>query len=177
MLAQATLLVIGGSDTTSLFFTAMTYFLLDKPETLRLLTEEVRSAFRSVDEIDHNATLNLQYLNAVIEEGLRLLPSIPLGLTRVSPGAVVDGKHIPKGVCNIILTQILLLYILINIFRRSSQRLIGQPRTRRNISRTPTPFILSAGFQNLTHSIIPDSSTIIETRRGHSLWVQGPALV
>ncbi|KAJ5889437.1 cytochrome P450 [Penicillium tannophilum] len=97
MLAQATLLVIGGSDTTSLFFTAMTYFLLDKPETLRLLTEEVRSAFRSVDEIDHNATLNLQYLNAVIEEGLRLLPSIPLGLTRVSPGAVVDGKHIPKG--------------------------------------------------------------------------------
>ncbi|GLI77212.1 hypothetical protein PoHVEF18_005498 [Penicillium ochrochloron] len=97
MLAQATLLVIGGSDTTSLFFTGVTYFLLDRPETLRLLQEEVRGGFKSVDEIDHNATLGLQYLNAVIEEGLRLLPSIPLGLTRVSPGAVVDGQYIPKG--------------------------------------------------------------------------------
>lgn len=54
-----------------------------------------------MDEIDHNATLGLQYLNAVIEEGLRLLPSIPLGLTRVSPGAIVDGQYIPKGVCDL----------------------------------------------------------------------------
>lgn len=102
MLAQATLLVIGGSDTTSLSFTGVTYFLLDRPETLWLLQEEVRGGFKSVDEIDHNATLGLQYLNAVIEEGLRLLPSIPLGLTRVSPGAVVDGQYIPKGVCDLV---------------------------------------------------------------------------
>ncbi|KAL4783539.1 cytochrome P450 [Aspergillus varians] len=97
MRAQATLLVIGGSDTTSLFFTGVTYFLLQRPETLKLLQEEVRSSFKSANEIDHNATLGLQYLNAVIEEGLRLLPSIPLGLTRVNPGAVVDGQYIPKG--------------------------------------------------------------------------------
>lgn len=40
MLAQAALLVIRGSDTTSLFFTGVTYFLLDRPGTLRLLQEE-----------------------------------------------------------------------------------------------------------------------------------------
>ncbi|KAL2864248.1 cytochrome P450 [Aspergillus lucknowensis] len=97
MLAQATLLVIGGSDTTSLFFTGVTYFLLTNREALRVLQEEVRGAFKDRAEIDHNATLQLPYLNAVIEEGLRLLPSIPLGLTRVSPGAVVDGHYIPKG--------------------------------------------------------------------------------
>ncbi|KAF8856700.1 cytochrome P450 [Acephala macrosclerotiorum] len=97
MLAQATLLVIGGSDTTSLFLTGVTYFLLTNPESLKRLQEEVRGAFHDGKEIDNTATLELKYLAAVIEEGLRLLPSIPLGLTRVSPGAVVDGQFIPKG--------------------------------------------------------------------------------
>ncbi|KAH6683997.1 cytochrome P450 monooxygenase-like protein [Halenospora varia] len=99
MLAQATLLVIGGSDTTSLFLTAVTYFLLTNPQSLTRLQEEVRGAFHDGKDIDNTATLELKYLAAVIEEGLRLLPSIPLGLTRVSPGATVDGEFIPKGVC------------------------------------------------------------------------------
>ncbi|KFY06587.1 hypothetical protein V492_07927 [Pseudogymnoascus sp. VKM F-4246] len=97
MLAQATLLVIGGSDTTSLFLTGVTYSLLTNQEKLKKLQDEVRGAFENVTQIDGTSTLELKYLNAVIEEGLRLLPAIPLGLTRVSPGAIVDGHYIPKG--------------------------------------------------------------------------------
>jgi len=98
MLAQATLLVIGGSDTTSLFLTGVMYSLLTNPATLKKLQDEVRGAFKDATQIDGTSTLELKYLNAVIEEGLRLLPAIPLGLTRVSPGAIVDGHYIPKGV-------------------------------------------------------------------------------
>lgn len=123
MLAQATLLVIGGSDTTSLFLTGVTYFLLTNPESLKRLQEEVRGAFHDGNEIDNTATLELKYLAAVIEEGLRLLPSIPLGLTRVSPGAVVDGQFIPKGVCFPLISSRPALYHRENAIDKEDMRL------------------------------------------------------
>lgn len=98
MLSQATFLVIAGSDTMSLFLTGLTYFLLTNPSKLRLLQDEIRTTFANVSEINHKTTVDLQYLNAAIEEGHRLTQSVPLGLTRESPGAMVDGHYVPKGV-------------------------------------------------------------------------------
>jgi cytochrome P450 len=37
-------------------------------------------------------------LHACLEESLRILPSNNMGLPRYSPGAMVDGQYIPKGV-------------------------------------------------------------------------------
>jgi cytochrome P450 len=39
----------------------------------------------------------MAYLIAVIEEALRLVPPVPAGLHRISPGAVIDGHYVPKG--------------------------------------------------------------------------------
>jgi cytochrome P450 len=47
--------------------------------------------------INSDSTQNLPYLFAVIEEGLRLFPPVPIGLQRLSPGAEVDGYYVPKG--------------------------------------------------------------------------------
>jgi cytochrome P450 len=47
--------------------------------------------------INGDTTQNLPYLFAVIEEGLRLFPPVPVGLQRESPGAEVDGYCVPKG--------------------------------------------------------------------------------
>jgi cytochrome P450 len=61
------------------------------------LQDEIRSAFSSMDEITADSVSNLEYLGAVIEEGLRIFPPAPFGPPRVSTGATVDGVYVPKG--------------------------------------------------------------------------------
>jgi cytochrome P450 len=73
--------------------------LLKNPEVLEKLKTEVRSVFASSGEIDGENTKKLLYLNAVVEEGLRIFPPAPFGLPRVCPGAMIDGFWVRKGVC------------------------------------------------------------------------------
>lgn len=98
LLANANVLVIAGSDTTATALTAITYFLAKNQEKLKKLQDEVHNAFSSTEKIDGEGTARLSYLNAVIEEGLRLFPPTAFGLPRESPGAIVDGHWMPKGV-------------------------------------------------------------------------------
>lgn len=73
--------------------------LLENPETHQLLTKEVRDTFSGYEDIIQVPKLtSLPYLHACIEETLRMLPSNNTGLPRTSPGTMVDGQHIPKGV-------------------------------------------------------------------------------
>lgn len=67
---------------------------------LQKLQDEVRSAFKSYDEIDGTSTVSLKYLHAVALEGMRIYPPLPLGLPRIVPtgGDTVDGYFIPEGV-------------------------------------------------------------------------------
>ena len=75
----------------------VTYFLNAHPRTKRRLTHEVRRAFRRSADIDGRTTAGLPYLDAVIAEGLRMLPPAAFGLPRTSPGATVDGHFVPAG--------------------------------------------------------------------------------
>ena len=73
-------------------------FLLEEPECLRHLSIEIRSKFENYHNITPNALASLAFLHACLEESLRLLPSNNTGLPRLSPGAIIDGHDIPKGV-------------------------------------------------------------------------------
>ncbi|KAI0903546.1 cytochrome P450 [Ustulina deusta] len=79
-----------------LFYSAIV-LLLQEPACYKILVEEIRGHFEDYDAITPKALAPLQYLYACIEETLRLLPSNNTGLPRISPGAMVDGQHIPKG--------------------------------------------------------------------------------
>lgn len=71
---------IAGADTSSTTLTFALEFLLDNPETLERLTKEIDAAIPSVnDPITSDNTRNLPYLNAVINETLRLMPPTPAG--------------------------------------------------------------------------------------------------
>ncbi|KAH8669213.1 cytochrome P450 [Ilyonectria robusta] len=94
---QAKILLLDGSETTATFLAGVTYFLLTTPAALKKLQHEVRSSFSSEDEMDGDSTKKLPYLHAVVEEGLRLFPPVPLGLPRVCPGATIDGYYVPSG--------------------------------------------------------------------------------
>lgn len=71
------------------------------------MTQEVRTAFKSVDEIDINSVNKLTYMLAVLNETLRLYPPVTSNLPRVVPrgGAKVLGEYIPEGVSNACLIQ------------------------------------------------------------------------
>lgn len=88
---------MAGSETTATLLIGVTYYLLNRPETLRNLQEEIRNTFTSSKNITSDSTSALPYLAAVIEEGLRIYPPVPMGLPRDCPGAIIDGEYVPKG--------------------------------------------------------------------------------
>ncbi|KAI8947240.1 cytochrome P450 [Xylaria longipes] len=94
-LAQA--MVIAGADTVSHALTGATYFLCANPECLKALQDEIRG-LGHYDELTGARLASLRYLNAVIEETLRIFPPIAFGLPRVSPGDYVDSHFVPSGV-------------------------------------------------------------------------------
>jgi cytochrome P450 len=93
-LAQA--LVIAGADTVSHALTGATYFLCANPACLKELQNEIRG-LGVYDALTGTRLASLRYLNAVLEETLRAFPPIAFGLSRLSPGDVVDGHFVPAG--------------------------------------------------------------------------------
>ena len=93
-------LVVAGSETTGTALSGILDNLLQSPDTMEKLAKEIRQSFQNASDICANQVSNLPYLNAVIEEGLRLCPPVPLGLPRVVPvgGAAVSGQWLPGGV-------------------------------------------------------------------------------
>ena len=98
--AHAADFVTAGSETTATALSCITYYLLKTPHANKALLEEVRRRFASYDEINAASTAQLQYLNAVALEGMRIFPPLPLALPRVVPegGDTVAGHFIPAGV-------------------------------------------------------------------------------
>ncbi|KAF6831904.1 toxin biosynthesis cytochrome p450 [Colletotrichum musicola] len=97
--AAAQVLIVAGSETTATALTTATYYLCENLETLEKLTTEVRNAFASDSEIGIQSTAGLPYLNAVVEEALRLGPPGPGTFPRVVPdgGRTVCGQFVAGG--------------------------------------------------------------------------------
>lgn len=64
------------------------------------LTAEIRSNFESAADMNFEDLSKLPYMSAVIDEGLRIFPSAPIGFVRTVPegGDTVDGHFVPGGV-------------------------------------------------------------------------------
>jgi cytochrome P450 len=89
-----------GSKTTATVLCGTTNYLINHPEKLDLLVREVRGTFTREAEMTLDALSKLLYLNAVINEGLRLCPPVPVMLARLVPpgGDNVCGTWLPAGV-------------------------------------------------------------------------------
>ena len=80
------------------WFYSTLFFLLEEKECYQILVHEIRAAFKTYDDITSVAAGRLPFLHACLEESLRMFNSNSTGLPRVSPGAMVDGHFVPKGV-------------------------------------------------------------------------------
>lgn len=99
---NAETLMNAGSETTATCLAALTY-LLSLPENrdwLNHVTNEVRNYFKREADVTLRSVnpKALPILNACIEESLRYHPPASETTPRVSPGALVNGHYIAKGV-------------------------------------------------------------------------------
>ncbi|KAI8965007.1 putative cytochrome P450 [Daldinia sp. FL1419] len=97
--ANAFILVLAGSETTATTLSGATALLLSHPETLEKLQQEVRSSFKSADEITITSVNKLYYMLAILNEALRLYPPVTSGLVRTVPrgGQQIAGRYVPEG--------------------------------------------------------------------------------
>ncbi|KAJ5809607.1 Cytochrome monooxygenase lcsI [Penicillium pulvis] len=100
MEANAALLILAGSETTATLLAGLSYYLAQNPATYKRLVEEIRSTFKSYDDINFLGVSQMTYLNAALEEALRVYPPVPAVIPRVVPkgGSVIDGMFVPQGV-------------------------------------------------------------------------------
>ncbi|KAK9413434.1 putative Cytochrome P450 monooxygenase [Seiridium unicorne] len=94
-------LVFAGSETTAMLLTFTIYFLLRNPHVLAKVTGLIRSVFSQDSEITVASTTPsaLPYLDAVLQETVRIRDPVPIFAPRVAPkhGDTIDGVFIPEG--------------------------------------------------------------------------------
>lgn len=98
--AEALMLTIAGSDTTSVIMAGFFFYIVRTPRVYQKLVHEIRATFTSADEIRGGPKLmSCQYLRACVDEAMRIMPPGPAEMPRVvlSSGITVDGDYIPEG--------------------------------------------------------------------------------
>ncbi|KAI0345507.1 cytochrome P450 [Trametopsis cervina] len=102
VLADGILAVIAGSDTTATTLANMFVCLLSHPEMYKRLQAEVDRYYPpGEDALNPQYHAHMTYLDAIINEAMRLFPAVPSGSLRAplrGSGGKVLGKHfIPEG--------------------------------------------------------------------------------
>lgn len=99
--AEARLLTVAGSDTSSVTMTGAFFYLSHYPERLAKLREEVTSVFATAEDIVPGPKLaSCKYLRACIDETLRICPAGLSEMPReVLPGGIIiEGEYYPPGI-------------------------------------------------------------------------------
>ena len=100
VIANMSLFIIAGSDTVANTLVGTTYYLLQNPEIMRRLNEEIESAFTSEKQITPQSVCELPFMLACLAETARIYPVALSGQPMVVPpaGDTVCGHWIPGGV-------------------------------------------------------------------------------
>jgi cytochrome P450 len=101
LFAEADMLAVGAADTTAATIAATFFYIARNPLVYRKLSEEIRTTFKSAEDIKMGPLLNsCKYLRATINETLRMSPPGANEFPReVLEGGLRIGEHyFPAGV-------------------------------------------------------------------------------
>lgn len=99
--ATCRILIVAGSETTATLLSGATFLLLKNPSAMKKAVDEVRNNFVHASDITFaSVTAQLPYLDACLEESLRLYPPVPSVLPRRTgpEGDNINGRFIPPEV-------------------------------------------------------------------------------
>lgn len=101
--SRLTFYSFAGSDTTAVAIRSIFYHLMKTPKAMARLVREI-DEFDTRGEISrphvtYSEAMKMPYLQACCKEGMRLHPSVGLGMPRHVPseGATIAGRHFPGG--------------------------------------------------------------------------------
>ncbi|CAN8095797.1 unnamed protein product [Discula destructiva] len=144
--ANCSTLIIAGSETTASLLSGITYLLGTHPHALAKLAKEVRTSFKTEDDIDLISVGKLNYMLACLDEALRLYPPAPLGLPRTVPkgGANIAGRYVPED------TQVSLFHYAVYHYEGHftepeeyhPERWLGDPRFANDNREAFQPFVV-----------------------------------
>ncbi|EGY22529.1 averantin oxidoreductase [Verticillium dahliae VdLs.17] len=99
LVGDAHLIVVAGSDTTAASLTCLFYNLARNPQVTAQLQADLDAYHAEHAQADHLSLSKLPYLQACIDESLRLYPPVPSGVQRMSPpeGQQVGDVFIPAN--------------------------------------------------------------------------------
>uniref|UniRef100_A0A4W6CPR9 Cytochrome P450 3A n=1 Tax=Lates calcarifer TaxID=8187 RepID=A0A4W6CPR9_LATCA len=96
ILSQAMIFIFAGYETSSSSLCFLAYNLARNPHVMKRLQEEIDSTFPNKAPIEYQALMQMEYLDSVVNESLRLYP-IAARLERVAKSTVeINGLVIPK---------------------------------------------------------------------------------
>ncbi|XP_049900773.1 cytochrome P450 3A40-like [Epinephelus moara] len=96
ILSQAMIFIFAGYETSSSSLTFLAYNLAINPHIMERLQKEIDSTFPNKGPAEYQALMQMEYLDSVINESLRLYPIAPR-LERVAKATVdINGVVIPK---------------------------------------------------------------------------------
>ncbi|XP_076838981.1 cytochrome P450 3A27-like [Brachyhypopomus gauderio] len=97
ILSQSMSFIFAGYETTSSTLSFFFYTMATNPETMKKLQEEIDQTFPDQTPVQYDAVMNMDYLDAALNECLRLYP-VAARLDRVCKETVeINGLTIPKG--------------------------------------------------------------------------------
>ncbi|XP_027026676.2 cytochrome P450 3A40-like [Tachysurus fulvidraco] len=96
ILSQSMIFIFAGYETSSSTLSFLFYNLSSNPETMKKLQKEIDETFPNKAEVDYDTVMNMDYLDATVNESLRLYP-VALRLERVCKKTVeINDLTIPK---------------------------------------------------------------------------------
>jgi len=100
--SNAVTFMVAGTETTATALSGLIYFLhqADNRHALNKLKAEVRGKFSSFGDTTLEGLARLEYMHAIIQEGLRMYPPAPSQLPRrtLSGGMIICGQFIPGNI-------------------------------------------------------------------------------
>ncbi|KAJ8119720.1 hypothetical protein ONZ43_g3395 [Nemania bipapillata] len=143
---NAALLTVAGSETTATLLCGTFFLLGQHPDVLEKAVHEVRTSFKSEDEIDLISVNGLSYMLACLNESFRLYPPVPVGLPRIVPkgGNTIAGNWVPQDTA-VSVWQLAANYSSRNFTRPKGfhpERFLGDPEFSKDDLSVVQPFSL-----------------------------------
>ncbi|KAF2769006.1 putative P450 monooxygenase [Teratosphaeria nubilosa] len=192
--------MIAGTETSATTLSGLLYHLLCNPEWLQRLTQDLRAHFSSVEQISMAELQNNKVLDAVLKEGMRVYPPVPVGFPRFVPqgGIEIEGYYMPEG------TRVAIYYLATSMDKRlwkdpksfRPERWLGDERYKDDHLDASVPFstgpracigqnlawhemrlILAATLISFDFELHPDSSSWSKEQKTYLVWEKPPLYV